>query len=155
MLETNEKYMSQEKLDSILAGTQDDYVPSQKELDTKVLYDTYYVYLIGSLLMTILMASTGQKEDKMCGHEKPMSFKLSFIADARETIDEINSIKDRPVKKNPNLRDLNMGDYNKDIASIQHKLKSLKREGGCADFMKPFFKEFVELYKSLPKPILL
>ena len=155
MLETNEKYMSQKKLDSILRGTQNDYVPSQKELDTKVLYDTYYVYLIGSLLMTILMASTGQKEDKMCGHEKPMSFKLSFIADARETIDEINSIKGRPVKKNPNLRDLNMGDYNKDIASIQRKLKSLKREGGCADFMKPFFKEFVELYKSLPKPILL
>ena len=155
MLETNEEYMSQEKLDSILSGTQDDYVPSQKELDTKVLYDTYYVYLIGSLLMTILMASTGQKIDKKYGHKKPMSFKLSFIADARETIDEINSIKGRPVKKNPNLRDLNMGDYNKDIASIQRKLKSLKREGGCADFMKPFFKEFVELYKSLPKPILL
>ena len=52
MLETNEEYMSQEKLDSILRGTQDDYVPSQKELDTKVLYDVYYVYLIGDLLMT-------------------------------------------------------------------------------------------------------
>ena len=155
MLETNEKYMSQKKLDSILRGTQDDYVPSQKELKTKVLYDVYYVYLIGDLLMTILMASTGQKEDKKYGYEKPMSFKMTFIADARETIDEINSIKGRPVKKNPNLHDLNMGDYNKDIASIQRKLKSLKREGGCADFMKPFFKEFVELYKSLPKPILL
>ena len=155
MLETNEKYMSQEKLDSILRGTQDDYVPSQKELETKVLYDVYYVYLIGDLLMTILMASTGQKEDKMCGHEKPMSFKLSFIADARKTIDEINSIKGHPVKKNPNLRDLNMGDYNEGIYSIQRKLKLLKEEGGCADFMKPFFKEFVELYKSLPKPILL
>ena len=35
MLETNEEYMSQEKLDSILRGTQDDYVPSQKELETK------------------------------------------------------------------------------------------------------------------------
>jgi hypothetical protein len=34
MLETNEEYMSQEKLDSILSGTHDDYVPSQKELDT-------------------------------------------------------------------------------------------------------------------------
>lgn len=155
MLETNEKYMSQEKLDSILAGTQDDYVPSQKELDTKVLYDTYYFYLVWDLLMTISMASAGLKVDKEYGHEKPMSFKLSFIADARETIDEINSIKGRPVKKNPNLRDLNMGDYNAEIYSIQRKLKSLKREGGCADFMKPFFKEFVELYKSLPKPILL
>ena len=65
------------------------------------------------------------------------------------------SIKGRPVKKNPNLRDLNMGDYNAEIDSIQHKLKLLKRTGGCADFMKPYFKEFVELYKSLPKPILL
>ena len=155
MLETNEEYMSQEKLDSILRGTQDDYVPSQKELDTKVLYDVYYVYLIGDLLMTISMASAGLKVDKEYGYEKPMSFKLSFIADARETIDEINSIKGRPVKKNPNLRDLNMGDYNEGIYSIQRKLKLLKEEGGCADFMKPFFKEFVELYKSLPKTILL
>ena len=155
MLETKEKYMSQKKLDSILRGTQDDYVPSQKELETKVLYDVYYVYLIGDLLMTILMASTGQKEDKKYGYEKPMSFNMTFIADARKTIDKINSIKGHPVKKNPNLRDLNMGDYNKGIYSIQRKLKLLKEEGGYADFMKPFFKEFVELYKSLPKPILL
>ena len=155
MLETNEKYMSQKELDSILSGTQDDYVPSQKELDTKVLYDTYYFYLVWDLLMTISMASAGLKTDKKYGHEKPMSFKMSFIADARERLNEINSIKGRPVKKNPNLRDLNMGDYNAEIYSIQRKLKSLKREGGCADFMKPFFKEFVELYKSLPKPILL
>lgn len=154
MLETNEEYMSQEKLDSILSET-NEYVPSQKELDTKVLYDDYYVYLIGSLLMTILMASTGQNTDKKYGYEKPMSFKMSFIAEARNDINNINSIKGRPVKKNPNLRDLNMGDYNKDIYSIQRKLKLLKRQGGCADFMKPFFKEFVELYKSLPKPILL
>ncbi|WP_406032866.1 hypothetical protein [Treponema saccharophilum] len=154
MLETNEEYMSQEKLDSILSETHE-YVPSQKELDTKVLYDDYYVYLIGSLLMTILMASTGQNTDKKYGYEKPMSFKMSFIAEARNDINNINSIKGRPVKKNPNLRDLNMGDYNKDIYSIQRKLKLLKRQGGCADFMKPFFKEFVELYKSLPKPILL
>ena len=155
MLETNEKYMSQKELDSILSGTQDDYVPSQKELETKVLYDTYYFYLVWDLLMTISMASAGLKTDKKYGHEKPMSFKMSFIADARERLNEINSIKGRPVKKNPNLRDLNMGDYNAEIYSIQRKLKSLKREGGCADFMKPFFKEFVELYKSLPKPILL
>lgn len=154
MLETNEEYMSQENLDSILSETHE-YVPSQKELDTKVLYDDYYVYLIGSLLMTILMASTGQNTDKKYGYEKPMSFKMSFIAEARNDINNINSIKGRPVKKNPNLRDLNMGDYNKDIYSIQRKLKLLKRQGGCADFMKPFFKEFVELYKSLPKPILL
>ena len=154
MLETNEEYMSQEKLDGILSETHD-YIPSQKELDTKVLYDDYYVYLIGSLLMTILMASTGQKIDKKYGDEKPTSFKMSFIAEARKDSNDINSIKGRPVKKNPNLRDLNMGDYNEDIYSIQHKLKLLKRTGGCADFMKPFFKEFVELYKSLPKPILL
>lgn len=155
MLETNEEYMSQKELDSILAGTQDDYVPSQKELDTKVLYDTYYFYLVWDLLMTISMASAGLKTDKKYGHEKPMSFKMSFIADARERLNEINSIKGRPVKKNPNLRDLNMGDYNAEMYSIQRKLKLLKEEGGCADFMKPFFKEFVELYKSLPKPILL
>ena len=155
MLETNEKYMSQKELDSILAGTQDDYVPSQKELDTKVLYDTYYFYLVWDLLMTISMASAGLKTDKKYGHEKPVSFKMSFIADARERLNEINSIKGRPVKKNPNLRDLNMGDYNAEMYSIQRKLKLLKEEGGCADFMKPFFKEFVELYKNLPKPILL
>ena len=155
MLETNEKYMSQKELDSILSGTQDDYVPSQKELDTKVLYDTYYFYLVWDLLMTISMASAGLKTDKKYGHEKPVSFKMSFIADARERLNEINSIKGRPVKKNPNLRDLNMGDYNAEIYSIQRKLKLLKEEGGCADFMKPFFKEFVELYKNLPKPILL
>lgn len=99
--------------------------------------------------------SAGLKVDKEYGYEKPVSFKMSFIADARERLNEINSIKGRPVKKNPNLRDLNMGDYNAEMYSIQRKLKSLKREGGCADFMKPFFKEFVELYKSLPKPILL
>ena len=118
MLETNEKYMSQKELDSILSETHE-YVPSQKELDTKVLYDTYYVFLVSSLLMTIQMASAGLKTDKRCGYEKSISFKLSFIAEARETIDEINSIKGRPVKKNPNLRDLNMGDYIKDIYSIK------------------------------------
>lgn len=101
------------------------------------------------------MASAGLKTDKKYGHEKSISFKMSFIADARELVNEINSIKGRPVKKNPNLRDLNLGDYNWEITFFQYKLKSLKEEGGCADFMKPFFKEFVELYKSLPKPIIL
>ena len=154
MLETNEKYMSQKKLNGILSRTFE-YSPSQKELETKVLYDTYYVYLIGSLLTIISMASAGLKTDKKYGHEKSASFKMSFIADARERLNEINSIKGRPVTKNPNLRDLNLGDYNREIAFFQYKLKSLKEEGGCADFMKPFFKEFVELYKNLPKPIIL
>ena len=154
MLETNEKYMSQKELNGILSRTFE-YNPSQKELETKVLYDTYYVYLIGSLLTIISMASAGLKTDKKYGHEKSASFKMSFIADARERLNEINSIKGRPVTKNPNLRDLNLGDYNREIAFFQYKLKSLKEEGGCADFMKPFFKEFVELYKNLPKPIIL
>ena len=154
MLETNEKYMSQKKLDGILSRTFE-YSPSQKELETKVLYDTYYVYLVWDLLMTISMASAGLKTDKKYGHEKSASFKMSFIADARKCLDDINSIKGRPVKKNPNLRDLNMGDYNKEIAFFQHILKRMKEEGGCADFMKPYFKEFVKLFKSLPKPIIL
>ena len=154
MLETNEKYMSQKELNGILSRTFE-YSPSQKELETKVLYDTYYVYLIGSLLTIISMASAGLKTDKKYGHEKSASFKMSFIADARERLNEINSIKGRPVTKNPNLRDLNLGDYNREIAFFQYKLKSLKEEGGCADFMKPFFKEFVKLYKNLPKPIIL
>ena len=154
MLETNEKYMSQKELNGILSRTFE-YNPSQKELETKVLYDTYYVYLIGSLLTIISMASAGLKTDKKYGHEKSASFKMSFIADARERLNEINSIKGRPVTKNPNLRDLNLGDYNREIAFFQYKLKSLQEEGGCADFMKPFFKEFVELYKNLPKPIIL
>ena len=154
MLETNEKYMSQKKLNGILSRTFE-YTPSQKELETKVLYDTYYVYLIGSLLTIISMASAGLKTDKKYGHEKSASFKMSFIADARERLNEINSIKGRPVTKNPNLRDLNLGDYNREIAFFQYKLKSLQEEGGCADFMKPFFKEFVKLYKNLPKPIIL
>ena len=154
MLETNEKYMSQKKLNGILSRTFE-YTPSQKELETKVLYDTYYVYLIGSLLTIISMASAGLKTDKKYGHEKSASFKMSFIADARKCLDDINSIKGRPVKKNPNLRDLNLGDYNKEIAFFQHILKRIKEEGGCADFMKPYFKEFVKLYKSLPKPIIL
>ena len=154
MLETNEKYMSQKELNVILSRTFE-YNPSQEELETKVLYDTYYVYLVWDLLMTISMASAGLKTDKKYGHEKSASFKMSFIADARERLNEINSIKGRPVTKNPNLRDLNLGDYNKEIAFFQYKLKSLKEEGGCADFMKPFFKEFIELYKNLPKPIIL
>ena len=154
MLETNEKYMSQKKLDGILSRTFE-YSPSQKELETKVLYDTYYFYLVWDLLMTISMASAGLKTDKKYGHEKSASFKMSFIADARKCLDDINSIKGRPVKKNPNLRDLNMGDYNREIAFFQHILKRMKEEGGCADFMKPYFKEFVKLYKSLPKPIIL
>ena len=154
MLETNEKYMSQKELNGILSRTFE-YNPSQKELETKVLYDTYYVYLIGSLLTIISMASAGLKTDKKYGHEKSASFKMSFIADARERLNEINSIKGRPVTKNPNLRDLNLGDYNREIAFFQYKLKSLKEEGGCADFMKPFFKEFIELYKNLPKPFIL
>lgn len=154
MLETNEKYMSQEKLDSILSNTTT-YNPTQKELETKVLYDTYYMSLVIDLLMTILLASTGQKIDKKYGHEKSVTFKMNFIADARELVKKIDSIKGRPITKNPNLRDLNMGDYNKGLDSIQSKLKLLKREGGCADFMKPYFKEFIKLYKSLPKPIIL
>ena len=154
MLETNEKYMSQKELNGILSRTFE-YTPSQKELETKVLYDTYYVYLIGSLLTIISMASAGLKTDKKYGHEKSASFKMSFIAEARERLNEINSIKGRPVTRNPNLRDLNLGDYNREIAFFQYKLKSLKEEGGCADFMKPFFKEFIELYKNLPKPIIL
>ena len=154
MLETNEKYMSQKELNGILSRTFE-YNPSQKELETKVLYDTYYVYLIGSLLTIISMASAGLKTDKKYGHEKSASFKMSFIAEARERLNEINSIKGRPVTKNPNLRDLNLGDYNREIAFFQYKLKSLQEEGGCADFMKPFFKEFVKLYKNLPKSIIL
>ena len=154
MLETNEKYLSQEELDGILSETHS-YTPSQNELDTKVLYDTYYVYLVRSLLLTISMASAGLKTDKKYGHEKSTSFKMGFIADARKCLDDINAIKGRPVTKNPNLRDLNLGDYNTEIALFQFSLKKMKEEGGCADFMKPFFKEFVELYKSLPKPILL
>ena len=154
MLETNEKYMSQKELNGILSRTFE-YNPSQKELETKVLYDTYYVYLIGSLLTIISMASAGLKTDKKYGHEKSASFKMSFIADARKCLDDINSIKGRPVTKNPNLRDFNLGDYNKEIAFFQHILKRMKEEGGCADFMKPFFKEFIELYKNLPKPIIL
>ena len=154
MLETNEKYMSQKEFNGILSRTFE-YSPSQKELETKVLYDTYYVYLVWDLLMTISMASAGLKTDKKYGHEKSASFKMSFIADARKCLDDINSIKGRPVTKNPNLRDLNMGDYNREIAFFQYCLKSLKEEGGCADFMKPFFKEFIELYKNLPKPIIL
>ena len=154
MLETNKKYMSQKKLDGILSKTFK-YTPSQKELETKVLYNDYYIFLVWDLLMTISMASAGLKTDKEYGYEKPMSFKMRFIADARERLYEINSIKGRPVKKNPNLRDLNLGDYNWEIAFFQYCLKSLKEEGGCADFMKPFFKEFVELYKNLPKPIIL
>ena len=154
MLETNEKYMSQKELAGILSKTFE-YNPSQKELRTKVLYDTYYIYLVGSLLTIISMASAGLKTDKKYGHEKSTSFKMSFIAEARERISEIYSIKSRPVTKNPNLRDLNLGDYNLEIAFFQYRLKSLKEEGGCADFMKPYFKEFVKLYKSLPKPILL
>ena len=154
MLETNEKYMSQKELNGILSRTFE-YNPSQKELETKVLYDTYYVYLIGSLLTIISMASAGLKTDKKYGHEKSASFKMSFIADARERLNEINSIKGRPVTKNPNLRDLNLGDYNREIAFFQHILKRMKEEAGCAVFMKPFFKEFVALYKNLPKPIIL
>ena len=154
MLETNEKYMSQKELDGILSRTFE-YSPSQKELETKVLYDTYYFYLVWDLLMTISMASAGLKTDKKYGHEKSASFKMSFIADARERLNEINSIKGRPVTKNPNLRDLNLGDYNREIAFFQHILKRMKEEGGCADFMKPFFKEFVKHYKNLPKPIIL
>ena len=80
---------------------------------------------------------------------------MSFIAEARERISEIYSIRGHPVKKNPNLRDLNLGDYNREIVFFQYCLKSLKEEGGCADFMKPYFKEFIKLYKSLPKPIIL
>ena len=72
MLETNEKYMSQKKLDGILSRTFE-YSPSQKELETKVLYDTYYVYLVWDLLMTISMASAGLKTDKKYGHEKSAS----------------------------------------------------------------------------------
>lgn len=44
MLETNEAYMSQETLDGILSKTFT-YTPTQKELEIKVLYDTYYIYL--------------------------------------------------------------------------------------------------------------
>ena len=63
MLETNEKYMSQKELNGILSRTFE-YNPSQKELETKVLYDTYYFYLVWDLLMTISMASAGLKTDK-------------------------------------------------------------------------------------------
>ena len=101
------------------------------------------------------MAAAGLKVDNVYGYANPVAFKMRFIVDACVRGNEVLAIKGRPVKKNPNLRDLNMGDYNAEIYSIQRKLKLLKEEGGCADFMKPFFKEFVELYKSLPKPILL
>ena len=92
MLETNEKYLSQKELDGILSKTFS-YTPSQKELDVKVLYDTYYTYLVRSLLTIISLASAGLKTDKKYGHEKSISFKMSFIADARELVNEINSIK--------------------------------------------------------------
>lgn len=154
MLETNEKYMSQETLDGILSKTFK-YTPTQEELDVKVLYDTYYFFLVWDIAFTIGMASSGQKLNKKYGHEMPFRDKMSYIADVRETLAKANALKGAKVEKNPNLRDLNMGDYNREIAFIQYILQGIKEAGGCIDFLKPYFKEFVKLYKSLPKPIIL
>ena len=39
MLETNEEYLTQEELDSILSATPPKYKPTQKELETIILYE--------------------------------------------------------------------------------------------------------------------
>ena len=153
MLETNERYMSQKKLDSILSEIHE-YVPSQKELDTKVLYDDYYVSLIWHIAYCLSVAASESSCDRKYGNYLTAGDKIEQIARVQELITEIEGLKGRKVVRNPKLRDLNMGDFNKDITHIQKLIKEIKHYG-CPDFMKPYFKEFVELYKSLPKPILL
>ena len=56
--------------------------------------------------------------------------------------------------RNPKLRDLNMGDFNNDMAHIQKLIKEIKHYG-CPDYMKTYFSKFVEIYKNIPKPILI
>ena len=154
MLETNEKYMSQKKLDGILSKGFE-YKASQKELNTKVLYDDYYVSLIWHVAYCLSVAASESSCDRKYGNYLTAGDKIKQIARVQELITEIEGLKGRKVVRNPKLRDLNMGDYNREIAFFQYILKRMKEEGGCADFMKPYFKEFVKLYKSLPKPIIL
>ena len=154
MLETNEKYMSQKNLDGILSKGFE-YKASQKEHNTKVLYDDYYVSLIWHVAYCLSVAASESSCDRKYGNYLTAGDKIEQIARVQELITEIEGLKGRKVVRNPKLRDLNMGDYNREIAFFQHILKIMKEEGGCADFMKPYFKEFVKLYKSLPKPIIL
>ena len=79
---------------------------------------------------------------------------MSQIARVRELITEIEELKGRKVVRNPKLRDLNLGDFNNDIAHIQKLIKEIKHYG-CPDYMKTYFSKFVEIYKNIPKPILI
>ena len=153
MLKTNEEYMSQKMLDSILSETHE-YVPSQKELNTKVLYDDYYVSLIWHIAYCLSVAASESSCDRKYGNYLTDGDKIEQIARVLELITEIEGLKGRKVVRNPNLRDLNMSDFNKDIAQIQKLIKEIKHYG-CPDYMKTYFKQFAELYKSIEKPVIL
>ena len=153
MLETNEKYMSQKKLDGILSKGFE-YKASQKELNTKVLYDDYYVSLIWHVAYCLSVAASESSCDRKYGNYLTAGDKIEQIARVRELITEIEGLKGRKVVRKPKLRDLNMGDFNKDITHIQKLIKEIKHYG-CPDYMKTYFKQFAELYKSIEKPVIL
>ncbi len=153
MVETNESYMSQDQLDGILSSGFS-YTPPQKELDTKVLYDDYYVSLICHVAYCLSVAACESSCDRKYGNYLTAGDKMSQIARVRELITEIEELKGRKVVRNPKLRDLNLGDFNNDIAHIQKLIKEIKHYG-CPDYMKTYFSKFVEIYKNIPKPILI
>ncbi|MGN0728609.1 hypothetical protein [Treponema sp.] len=153
MLETNEAYMSQEKLDGILSSGFD-YKSSQKELDTKVLYDDCYVSLIWHVAYCLSVAASESSCDRKYGNYLIAGDKIEQIARVRELLAEIEGFKGQKVVRNQKFRDLNVSDFYEDMAHIQKLLKEIKHYG-CPDYMKPYFEKFAELYKGIEKPVIL
>ena len=79
MLETNEKYMSQKELDGISSRTFE-YNPSQKELETKVLYDDYYLSLIWHVVYCLSVAASENNCDRKYGNYLTAGDKIEQIA---------------------------------------------------------------------------
>ena len=130
------------------------YNAGAKELNTKVLYDDYYVSLIWHVAYCLSVAASESSCDRKYGNYLTAGDRIEQIARVRELITEIEGLKGRKVVRNPKLRDLNMGDFNKDIAHIQKLIKEIKHYG-CPDYMKTYFKQFAELYKGIEKPVIL
>ena len=155
MLETNEEYLTQEELDSILSATPPKYKPTQKELETIILYDSYYIACLWHLLFGITCAAREQSFNKKYGREISVSYKMSLLKNVNEKIEELRVMKGRKIKKNPKLRDLTMSDFKSELFDLQYLLKEIKKCGGCPKFIKSQFKQFGEFYKAIQEPIVI
>lgn len=150
MLETNEKYMSQKKLNTLLSTTPPKYKPTKKELETVVIFDTAFLYSLWSYLYIISLINDILSLDK----DNNINDVRKLLGRLNEKSHEIESMIGKTPKKNPNLRDLTMADFKSSLFDIQYQLKEIKKYGQQEWYIKKYLDKFSEYYKAIQEPII-